>query len=121
MTRPYREIMRDFHAILAELSYALEMQENPSAGVNTDDISPKLAQALDQQAAEARAAGRAMARDFEPSHEGIRDKARAYKDPGIASDQDRAEPGLPRDSYKPATDPNWDESVFMGTGDRREP
>lgn len=124
MTRPRREIMRDLHAILAELNYALEMEDKPG----TDDLSPKLAQALgtanrattpDQAGQRALGSklediGRSVPRE---THADIRAKARAYKEPGIPLDD---KPERLKD-YTPAVDPNWDEAVFLGTGDQREP
>ena len=132
MTRPRHEIMRDLHAILAELDYV--MHGNDTAGGSVmpgNDISPKLAKALDVSR-ETHATPPPVSQRPIESHEDIRAKARAYRPTNYIGDIPRGShitiqpdeinrPDKPERlaDYTPADDPEWDEAVFMGTGDQR--
>jgi len=163
MTRSRAEIMRDLQAIVAELAY---VYGDDTAGVGTDDISPKLAKALNREATDPAGQmalghqtrvghhgetrhthedirAKALNQTLPPTivggtretHEDIRAKARAYKpsdysagydEPGVRRSQRYDEPGIPEKperlkDYTPADDAQWDEAVFLGTGDRSEP
>jgi len=107
MTRTRADIMRDLQAIVAELAY---VYGDDTAGTGDSDLSPKLAQALASPPIK--------------SHEEIRQQARAYKPTDYSSEIQPDEVNRPERKerladYTPAHDPDWDEAVFLGTGDHR--
>src|SRR4051794_21646134 len=109
MTRDRAEIMRDLNTLMAELNAA--MQNERAQTERLPDISPKLAQALDQTDDDYTSPPRRMrhTRATMPStadvplesHEDIRAKARAYKPSDYS--------GTMAD-YKPTDDPDHDNS-----------
>ena len=113
MTRPRHEIMRDLNTLMAELNAA--MQNERAQTERLDDVSPKLKEALDPST---RAQGPIVPRH--ETHEDLRAKARGYKEPRIPLGQldDQEKPQRER-NYTHSPDPDWDEAVFLGTGDRQ--
>jgi hypothetical protein len=102
MARAPLDILAGLQTLMAELTASMQESEPPRT--TTDDISPKLAKALKRET---------MPTTSEvplKSHDEIRQQARAYKPTDYS--------GTMAD-YKPADDPDHDNSWALGTGDRK--
>ena len=116
--RPRDEILSDLRALLAELDVCLHGE----AKLEDDDISPKLRAALG--VGEAAREGSARPSDKPaPSmaySDRVQDATSGKPQDLRLSDLQREHPQRLKD-YTPAADADWDESVFLGTGDSYDP
>jgi hypothetical protein len=105
MTRTSAEIFKDLRSAMAELEHALKAE-----GKGTDEeLSPLLKAALEKPVFK-------VSEPQQAANEMFSRQAHALGPPEPLPRQER------RDrlkDYTPADDPDWDNSVFLGTGDRR--